>query len=255
MTTPKTNALFLDHFYAGIDADQFDSLKILGELIPGTAVRDTSAGDYSWSGVYLKSSSGVYLEFLKRGKDFERVGLGLAFSGLGYEQGVLENLSSQYPELDWGSHEILFHGKDPWFHSIYPSYQKDEDRAWTWAMEYLSEKRLERRRWIGRVDTPIVSFDSMNVEVPTDLFGELPNKWHRWIPGTKKSDAGIYRASIDCFKQDSFELIVHNSAGLELPMVKEICATLRSGHKVENYTEENWSVAVNGEQMQLVFSG
>jgi len=247
--------LFLDHFYAGIDAKSFDEYSILGELIPGTEVRTTSSGDLTWSGVYPRSSSGVYMELIKRTGELQKAGLSLAFSGLGYEENIEENLRKQFPEIHWISNEVHLDGKEPWFWIVKPSDQEQEPRVWTWAMEFLGNQREKRRKRIGQENTPIESFVSMEMRFPPDLIDQMHNKWHQWVPGTRSLENGKYIVQILCYQSHDFTLVGTADPQIELPEVQRIVAKLKAGRSVQEYRGKSFRVFTSGGELIFEFLG
>lgn len=243
--------LYLDHFYVGIPEQCFAEYAILGDLIPGTEVRTTCGGDQTWSGVYPRAASGVYMELLQRAGDLSAAGLGVAVSELGRETNVLTELQRAFPRSAWESKEIRFQGVEPWFHWI---AERDPDPSvFTWAMEYQGSRRAERQQRIGQANTPIAHFSSVSVRFPPRLFGPL-SAAHHWLPGTRHQTADCYTLTLPCYAAEDFTVMARPDAMVQFPEVERITAQIRPDRCITPYQGKTFAMRVDGTQLSFEFT-
>ncbi len=142
-TPPAAPPVFLNHFYAVLDAETYEAIGTSDFLRTEFAAfeqRSTLTGDgESWTGTYFYGRE-TYFEFFKASAadPAGMTGIGLGVDGAGELDGVRQILAAErFPVLSAGPVTRVREGKEiPWFHWVGFEDGPEDPAFSVWIMQY-----------------------------------------------------------------------------------------------------------------------
>jgi hypothetical protein len=109
-----SETLCLDHFYIMVSKEQFQELAMLKNFINGLIHKKIKVKGDSWEGIYLRTNSGEYIEFMQP-KIGHYEGIGIAFSSKSPIFADVRNLKQEFSKLKWINGTRIWPDGSKWF--------------------------------------------------------------------------------------------------------------------------------------------
>jgi hypothetical protein len=134
------NKIKLDHILIAVSDDEFEHYRNLSLTSKSIKYKATVEKEWTWEACYIGLTNGLYLEIVKKSKYPNTVGL--ALSGLGEEEGLLDDLKNQFPGWSFDLEKAM---KDDlhWYNGYF-SEQTETEVTFLWFMEYFNKFKSER---------------------------------------------------------------------------------------------------------------
>jgi hypothetical protein len=178
------DGLVLDHLYVAIPEVDFETLSQLLGGRPGIVRNAIKSGNDAWEGLYARSRTGAYFEFLRGRREG---GLGIAFSAPYGNYLDVRRIRDELSDLAWRSGTRVWADGAPWFDwlSLGDYLDVEKTRFNAWLMHYHPSHVVPARR---REQPSIDSFVELEVAAGRKLEAEI-ERLGSWLPGTRRSQA------------------------------------------------------------------
>jgi hypothetical protein len=242
------NGLVLDHFYFTLNDEEFEDFKNIFSELPGVAHQTTHSGDQSWEGVYMRTRTGSYLEFVKENKT-KGFGLAISAARLPYLNSML--MREEHPNANWKQGQRITSEGKPWFDWLtlcdYTNHSEIFFNAW--LMQYHQNHKVPAQKF----ERPIVD-SAVKVEIECHpSMVELVKTQGFWLPG--KANFAL--------KESKFNLLIPDRDGSDIEFdfainekatgfrLKKMFILLSRGSSFADTQNKHWKATANDQHLEV----
>ena len=140
--------LILDHVFFELDNELFDCAAGILPKLPNVDHRTVKRPDITYEGIYLETTSGLYVELLRSNPFLGASNsIGLAVCALDADVFDVQSLPEEVPELGWSvGGPVLDPESNPWY-TFYLATGEEPSGPHIWAMSYLNMDRCRTAKY------------------------------------------------------------------------------------------------------------
>ena len=140
--------LILDHVFFELDNELFDCAAGILPQLPNVDHRTVQRPDITYEGIYLETTSGLYVELLRSNPFLgANNSIGLAVCALDANVLDVQSLPEKVPEVEWSVGETVLDPENkPWY-TFYLANGGDPSGPHIWAMSYQNMDRCRTHKY------------------------------------------------------------------------------------------------------------